>query len=61
MIADRREAVRYALQMATAGDTVLLAGKGHEAYQIIGSESFPYDERSVARELLDELAVRRSH
>jgi len=61
VIADRREAVRYALQMATAADTVLLAGKGHEAYQIIGSESFPYDERSVARELLDELAVRRSH
>jgi UDP-N-acetylmuramoyl-L-alanyl-D-glutamate--2,6-diaminopimelate ligase len=61
VIADRREAVRYALGMASAGDTVLLAGKGHEAYQIIGDTSFPYDEREVARELLDELTTRRSH
>ena len=61
VIADRREAIRYALEMASAGDTVLLAGKGHEAYQIIGNQSFPFDERAVARELLDELAVRRSH
>jgi UDP-N-acetylmuramoyl-L-alanyl-D-glutamate--2,6-diaminopimelate ligase len=61
VIADRREAIRYALKIASAGDTVLLAGKGHEAYQIIGDQSFPFDERAVARELLDELAVRRSH
>jgi UDP-N-acetylmuramoyl-L-alanyl-D-glutamate--2,6-diaminopimelate ligase len=61
VIADRREAIRYALEMSSPGDTVLLAGKGHEAYQIIGSQSFPFDERAVARELLDELAVRRSH
>jgi UDP-N-acetylmuramyl tripeptide synthase len=60
VIADRREAVRFALGMASAGDTVLLAGKGHEAYQIIGDTSFPYDEREVARELLDELTARRS-
>jgi len=58
VIADRREAVRHALQMASAGDTVLLAGKGHEAYQIIGNQSYPFDERAVARELLNELAVR---
>jgi UDP-N-acetylmuramoyl-L-alanyl-D-glutamate--2,6-diaminopimelate ligase len=61
MIADRREAIRYALAIASPGDTVLLAGKGHEAYQIIGDQSFPFDERAVARELLDELGVRRSH
>jgi UDP-N-acetylmuramoyl-L-alanyl-D-glutamate--2,6-diaminopimelate ligase len=60
VVADRREAVRYVLGMASAGDTVLLAGKGHEAYQIIGDKSFPYDEREVARELLDELTTRRS-
>ena len=59
-IADRRDAIRYALKMASPGDTVLLAGKGHEAYQIIGNQSFPFDERLVARELLDELVVRRS-
>jgi UDP-N-acetylmuramoyl-L-alanyl-D-glutamate--2,6-diaminopimelate ligase len=60
VVADRREAIRHALNMASAGDTVLLAGKGHEAYQIIGDTSFPFDERAVARELLDELATRRS-
>jgi len=60
VVADRREAIRYALRLASAGDTVLLAGKGHEAYQIIGDKSFPFDERAIARELLDELATRRS-
>jgi len=60
-VADRRDAIRYALKLASPGDTVLLAGKGHEAYQIIGNQSLPFDERAVARELLDELAVRRSH
>ena len=60
MVADRREAIRYALRLASAGDTVLLAGKGHETYQIIGDKSFPFDDRAVARELLDELATRRN-
>lgn len=57
---DRREAIRYALNMATAEDTVLLAGKGHETYQLIGSETIPFDDRVVARELLDELTARRN-
>jgi UDP-N-acetylmuramoyl-L-alanyl-D-glutamate--2,6-diaminopimelate ligase len=60
MIPDRREAIRFALNLAKPGDTVLLAGKGHEAYQIIGNQSLPFDERAVARELLDELATERN-
>jgi UDP-N-acetylmuramoyl-L-alanyl-D-glutamate--2,6-diaminopimelate ligase len=60
MIPDRREAIRVALQMAKPGDSVLLAGKGHEAYQIIGDENQPFDDRVVARELLDELATGRN-
>jgi UDP-N-acetylmuramoyl-L-alanyl-D-glutamate--2,6-diaminopimelate ligase len=60
MIPERREAIRVALQMAKPGDTVLLAGKGHEAYQIIGDENLPFDDRAVARELLDELATGRN-
>jgi len=60
MIPDRREALRFALEMAKPGDTVLLAGKGHEAYQIVGNESLPFDDRAVARELLDELATGRN-
>ncbi len=60
MIPDRREAIRAALQMAKPGDTVLLAGKGHETYQIIGDEHQPFDDRVVAREVLDELAIGRN-
>lgn len=57
---DRREAIRYALKLAVPGDTVLLAGKGHETYQVIGNQTIPFDDRAVARELLDELAARRN-
>jgi UDP-N-acetylmuramoyl-L-alanyl-D-glutamate--2,6-diaminopimelate ligase len=60
LLPDRREAIQYALKLASAGDTVLLAGKGHETYQIIGDRSFPFDDRAVARELLDELAAQQS-
>lgn len=51
-ILDRREAIRHALEEAGTGDVVLLAGKGHETYQIWGSEVRPFDERVVIRELL---------
>jgi UDP-N-acetylmuramoyl-L-alanyl-D-glutamate--2,6-diaminopimelate ligase len=54
-IPDRRSAIRKALSEAHAGDTVLITGKGHETYQIIGSERHPFDDRAVAAELLDEL------
>ncbi len=48
-ILDRREAIRAAIAAADAGDTVLLAGKGHETYQIIGSERAHFDDREEAR------------
>jgi UDP-N-acetylmuramoyl-L-alanyl-D-glutamate--2,6-diaminopimelate ligase len=48
---DRRKAIARALELARAGDTILLAGKGHETYQIIGTEKQPFDERVVVREL----------
>lgn len=49
---DRREAVWSACRMAKAGDTILIAGKGHETYQIFGTEVHPFDDREVAREAL---------
>jgi len=49
---DRRRAIARALDVAVAGDVVLLAGKGHEDYQIIGSERRSFDEAVVVRELL---------
>lgn len=51
-ILDRREAIRRALEVAGPDDLVLLAGKGHETYQIRGTETFPFDERVVVREIL---------
>jgi len=51
-IADRREAIHEAIAEAQANDLVLIAGKGHEDYQIIGREVFHFDDREVAREAL---------
>jgi UDP-N-acetylmuramoyl-L-alanyl-D-glutamate--2,6-diaminopimelate ligase len=51
-LVDRREAIRTVLQTAAPGDTVLLAGKGHETYQVIGTEKLPFDERKIVAELL---------
>ncbi len=51
-VTDRTEAIKYALSIAEAGDTVLLAGKGHETYQVIGTERIHYDEREVVAEAL---------
>jgi UDP-N-acetylmuramoyl-L-alanyl-D-glutamate--2,6-diaminopimelate ligase len=49
---DRRDAIVAALGWARAGDTVVIAGKGHETYQIVGSQTLPFDDRQVAREWL---------
>ncbi len=49
---DRRRAIERALADAREGDVVLLAGKGHETYQIIGAERLDFDDRQVAREFL---------
>ncbi len=51
-IADRTEAIRVALAHAHAGDTLVLAGKGHEQSIIVGREKIPWDDRKVARDLL---------
>lgn len=49
---NRKEAIETACRIAKPGDTVLIAGKGHEDYQIIGHETFPFDDREVAKEAL---------
>ena len=51
-IADRREAITRAIMEARTGDLVVIAGKGHEDYQIIGREVFHFDDKEVAREAL---------
>ena len=57
---DRRSAIRLALTEAKEGDTVLIAGKGHETYQTIGTTVYPFDDRAVAKELLHELNIGRN-
>jgi len=54
-VEDRREAIRTALSMASDGDIVVVAGKGHEQSMIYGFESRPWDDRQVAREELSRL------
>ncbi|MBI3014574.1 MAG: UDP-N-acetylmuramoyl-L-alanyl-D-glutamate--2,6-diaminopimelate ligase [Candidatus Tectomicrobia bacterium] len=51
-IPDRREAIARAISEASAGDLVVIAGKGHETEQIVGSRRYPFDDRQVAREFL---------
>lgn len=55
VIADRRQAIRYAVQQAQENDIILIAGKGHETYQIIGTEKYNFDDRIVASEAIKEL------
>jgi len=54
-IPDRREAIGAALASATGGDLVVLAGKGHEPYQVLRDRTIPFDDRQVAREALATL------
>ncbi len=53
-VADRREAIRQTLALARPGDTVLLAGKGHETYQVIGKEYLPFDEKEIVAQFLSQ-------
>ncbi len=55
VIENRREAIRYALEMGREGDVIILAGKGNETYQDIMGVKRPFDEKVVVRELLAEM------
>ena len=57
VIENRREAIRFAMQMGKPGDVIVLAGKGHETYQDIGGRKLPFDEKVVVRELLSEMEL----
>lgn len=54
-IADRKEAIRTAIMFAPEGSTILLAGKGHETYQIIGKEKRHFDEREITEEVFKDI------
>ena len=52
-VVDRREAIGKAIELARPGDLVLIAGKGHEKYQVVGGHVRPFDDVAVAREALN--------
>ncbi len=54
VVVDRKEAIRKALRWAQPGDVIFIGGKGHETYQIVGAEVFPFDDRQVVREFFQE-------
>lgn len=54
-ISDRREAIRTAIMLAPEGATILLAGKGHEDYQILGTEKLHFDEKEIVEEVFKSL------
>jgi UDP-N-acetylmuramoyl-L-alanyl-D-glutamate--2,6-diaminopimelate ligase len=51
-IVDRREAIRKATELARPGDVIVIAGKGHEEYQVIGTQKIPFSDRAVVEEFL---------
>jgi UDP-N-acetylmuramoyl-L-alanyl-D-glutamate--2,6-diaminopimelate ligase len=53
-IVDRKEAIAYAIREAKTDDVILIAGKGHETYQIIGNQVLDFDDREIARHLIRE-------
>jgi len=59
VICDRYEAIEWALRNSRAGDTLLLAGKGHEEYQVLPHATVHFDEREIVTELLEKIAAER--
>ena len=56
-IPDRREAIKYVIENAKAGDVIVLAGKGHEDYQEIKGKKYPMDERVIIADIVKELGI----
>ncbi len=59
IVIDREDAIAQAFAAAQPGDIVLIAGKGHETYQIVGDKTLPFDDREVARKLLRSVSGKR--
>lgn len=52
-ITNRKDAIAYAIKMAEPGDIIIIAGKGHEDYQIVGKTKFPFSDFEIAKKILD--------
>ncbi|MGM0522719.1 MAG: UDP-N-acetylmuramoyl-L-alanyl-D-glutamate--2,6-diaminopimelate ligase [Bacillota bacterium] len=51
---DRKQAIQRAIDLASPSDVILIAGKGHETYQIIGRETYPFDDYQIAHDYLEQ-------
>jgi UDP-N-acetylmuramoyl-L-alanyl-D-glutamate--2,6-diaminopimelate ligase len=56
LIPDRKSAIKQAIEMANAGDTVVIAGRGDQRYQETDDQTIPFDDRQVVRSFLDGLS-----
>ena len=54
-IVDRTEAIKAAIEMANKNDIIVLAGKGHEPYQEINHKKYPFDERIIVRDIIENM------
>ncbi len=59
VVVDRTEAIEHAIKMANKRDIIVLAGKGHEPYQEINGEKYPFDERIIVNEIIDKLEEKK--
>jgi UDP-N-acetylmuramoyl-L-alanyl-D-glutamate--2,6-diaminopimelate ligase len=59
-VGDRAEAIRVAMREMQAGDLLVIAGKGHETYQIVGDQTFPFDDAAIARQMAAELGSEKA-
>lgn len=55
VVESRRDAIKYAMENAQENDVIILAGKGHETYQILNDGTIEFDERKIVREVFDEI------
>jgi UDP-N-acetylmuramoyl-L-alanyl-D-glutamate--2,6-diaminopimelate ligase len=60
VIEDRREAIKEAMKLAKKDDVIVIAGKGHEDYQILKDKTIHFDEREVIKEIIKELGILES-
>ncbi len=61
VVCDRRQAIFHAVEIARAGDVIVLAGKGHEDYQVLGDKTIHFDEREVVAEALEALDAKEQN
>ena len=60
-ISDRGDAIRYAVDLAKPGDMILLAGKGHEDYQLVRGKRVPFCERDIVMEAAQQRLKRETN